>query len=157
MFYYILVRNSDGYIKQTGSASTFDELLTIEGYTSIVIPSSINLSTNSYKWDSSLMQLVEIPPRPSPMHEWEMGQWNDTSSVEQKWEQVREIRNAILSATDWIVTRSAERGISVPSDVAIYREALRNITAQSDPFNINWPAAPAVFDIGPSAPITREI
>jgi len=40
-------------------------------------------------------------------------------------EQVKNSANALLSSTDWYVTRKAETGTAVPSEVATYREAVR--------------------------------
>lgn len=59
-----------------------------------------------------------------------------------QWETVRAERNAKLAASDWIVTRSAEAGVPVPSGWRSYRQALRDVTAQPDPFAIVWPTPP---------------
>lgn len=61
-------------------------------------------------------------------------------SIEQAWALVRAERNAKLAACDWTQLPDA------PVDHAAwatYRQALRDVTNQSDPFNIQWPVAPA--------------
>lgn len=56
-----------------------------------------------------------------------------------QWASVRAQRNAKLAACDWTQLPDA------PVDAAVwatYRQALRDITLQADPFNIVWPTAP---------------
>lgn len=56
-----------------------------------------------------------------------------------KWDYIRADRNSRLSACDWTQLPDA------PVDAAIwaeYRQALRDITDQADPFNITWPKEP---------------
>ena len=57
----------------------------------------------------------------------------------QQWQQVRDQRNELLAACDW--TQLADAPVD---DLAwaSYRQALRDITTQTDPFNIVWPVAP---------------
>lgn len=61
-------------------------------------------------------------------------------SAEQQWADVRRERNARLAACDWTQLPDA------PVDKAVwatYRQALRDIPTQIDPFNISWPEEPA--------------
>lgn len=56
-----------------------------------------------------------------------------------QWERIRSQRNTKLAACDWTQLPDA------PVDAAVwatYRQALRDITLQADPFNIVWPTAP---------------
>ena len=57
-----------------------------------------------------------------------------------QWELVRRDRNAKLDDTDRQVTKCLELGELVPEDLKAYRQALRDITTQDDPFAIVWPA-----------------
>lgn len=57
-----------------------------------------------------------------------------------QWAVIRTERNALLAASDWTQLPDA------PVDAAAwakYRQALRDVTQQPDPFNIVWPAEPA--------------
>lgn len=59
--------------------------------------------------------------------------------VEQAMANIRDDRNARLAACDWTQLPDA------PVDAAAwatYRQALRDITAQPDPYNIVWPDMP---------------
>jgi hypothetical protein len=54
-----------------------------------------------------------------------------------QWQVVRTQRNQMLKDTDWTQV------LDSPVDKtawATYRQALRDITTQADPFNIVWPA-----------------
>ncbi len=56
-----------------------------------------------------------------------------------QWAMVRADRNARLAASDWTQLPDA------PVDAAAwatYRQALRDVTQQPDPFNITWPQEP---------------
>lgn len=61
------------------------------------------------------------------------------AEVDARWAMVRADRNQFLAACDWTQLPDA------PVDAAAwaeYRQALRDITDQSDPFNIVWPQEP---------------
>lgn len=61
------------------------------------------------------------------------------SLAETQWSNIRAERHAKLIASDWTQLPDA------PVDAAAwasYRQELRDITSQPDPFNIVWPAAP---------------
>lgn len=62
---------------------------------------------------------------------------------EREWLKVRRDRDHLLAATDWVVLRAADTGQPVPPEWLAYRQALRDITEQPDPLNIEWPVAPA--------------
>ena len=58
----------------------------------------------------------------------------------QKWEEVRNQRNTILQATDWM----ASSDLTLSNDWKNFRQSLRDIpSTQSDPFNITWPTSPS--------------
>lgn len=57
-----------------------------------------------------------------------------------QWAIVRAQRNAMLAACDW--TQLPDVPVNAAA-WATYRQQLRDITTQSDPFDIEWPVAPA--------------
>lgn len=63
--------------------------------------------------------------------------------IDNEWSIVRDERNTKLAACDWIVTKSLELGEAIPEAWLIYRQGLRDITLQEDPFNVVWPTPPA--------------
>lgn len=61
---------------------------------------------------------------------------------EQQWINIRSQRDSLLKETDWMSIRAADTGTPMSSEWATYRQSLRDITTQSDPFNITWPTKP---------------
>lgn len=85
---------------------------------------------------------VAIPPQPSDHHEFDYTtkQWVDPRTAETEWPLVRAKRNQLLAQSDW--TQLPDVPISTKEAWAIYRQALRDVTLQPDPFNITWPVPP---------------
>lgn len=77
----------------------------------------------------------------APLSDEDIAQFEaDTANnVEIAWSLIRSNRNAYLLKTDWTQLADAPVDASV---WAVYRQALRDITVQSDPFNITWPQEP---------------
>jgi hypothetical protein len=74
--------------------------------------------------------------------------WNQTNAtseeisyrIENQWEEVRVLRNQLLSECDW--TQLADIPTETKELWTSYRAQLRDITSQSNPFSINWPVKP---------------
>ena len=60
----------------------------------------------------------------------------------ERWTQVRSQRDSLLKDTDWLSIRAADTATPMPTEWSTYRQALRDVTEQSDPFNIVWPTKP---------------
>jgi len=55
----------------------------------------------------------------------------------------RQKRDALLSQSDWMVTKAMESSAPLNFEWASYRQALRDVPQQSGfPTNIDWPVAP---------------
>ena len=73
------------------------------------------------------------------VEQWSVTPWTQeqiAAATEAQWESVRAIRNTKLENCDWTQLPDA------PVDAAAwaaYRQELRDITTQTDPFNIVWP------------------
>jgi hypothetical protein len=86
---------------------------------------------------------VEVAPAKNEHNIWRqtwvvepMNEEEVVARTEQEWANVRNQRNFYLIRSDWTQLSDA------PVDAAAwatYRQALRDITTQSDPFNIVWP------------------
>ena len=59
--------------------------------------------------------------------------------TEAKWAAIRSERNRRLAACDWTQLPDAPVDATVWTE---YRQSLRDITLQQDPFNITWPVQP---------------
>ncbi|MCT4701237.1 phage tail assembly chaperone [Enterobacteriaceae bacterium H20N1] len=59
-------------------------------------------------------------------------------------EEVRQRRDMLLAASDWVVLRAQETGEPVDKEWAEYRQNLRDISEQAGyPFKIHWPGQPS--------------
>ena len=52
-------------------------------------------------------------------------------------------RDKRLAKDDWKVVKAKETGTNLSTAFKTYRQALRDITTQSDPSNITWPTKPS--------------
>ena len=87
-------------------------------------------------------QIVSAGVQPSPNHifDYAAKQWVDPRTNETEWEVVRAQRSQLLQQSDW--TQLPDVPLATKEAWAIYRQALRDVTNQPDPFNIVWPVAP---------------
>jgi hypothetical protein len=60
--------------------------------------------------------------------------------IENQWEEVRILRNQLLTECDW--TQLSDISSEIKEAWIGYRQVLRNITTQTNPFSIEWPAKP---------------
>lgn len=142
------IRLSDGTTRTDPSTFTEEDIadagyvkvLTIEGKEHPLIGSSRSLNNvdldeleqnlsvfDRLVWNGSIISIEEKP----------VDQKNRI--IIEQWMDVTEERTRRLAETDWLVLFFYEKGVSVPEAIASYRQALRDITKQSDPFNILWP------------------
>ena len=59
-----------------------------------------------------------------------------------QWTAIRSERDRRLNETDWVSIRAADTATPMSAEWASYRQALRDITTQTDPFSITWPTKP---------------
>ena len=62
-----------------------------------------------------------------------------TDLTNQQWVNVRNERDFKLQETDW----RASSDLTLSDTWKTYRQALRDVPTQSDPFNITWPTKPS--------------
>ena len=71
----------------------------------------------------------------------------DTRTTSEKtaaeWQFVRTQRTKLLKASDWTQNADSPLTDSKKVEWVTYRQALRDISKQSDPFNITWPTEPS--------------
>lgn len=100
--------------------------------------------------DYDLADFVLAPAKPTfapgDALEWTGTDWSVRAPNEAElgiqWARVREQRNALLAASDIVVIRAYEDGVPVPAPYVTYRQALRDVTTQTNPFAIAWPEKP---------------
>lgn len=96
--------------------------------------------TNHY-WCFDQKVWKDRPPSPNPSYvfNWESKNWEDQRTPETQWQLVRRQRDALLAQSDW--TQLPDVPLATKETWAIYRQALRDVTLQPDPFNVVWPVA----------------
>ena len=71
----------------------------------------------------------------------------DTETInkrkEIKWSEIRSTRNTLLSESDWTQFQDSPITGSSLTDWQTYRQSLRDVTTQSDPYDITWPNKPS--------------
>lgn len=89
-----------------------------------------------------------VPHRNWMIWDDNINSWIDPRTAEEKanyeWQQIRLRRNELLIESDWTDTLSAKNrlGDELYNAWQQYRQALRDVTNQADPFTITWPTAP---------------
>jgi hypothetical protein len=60
-----------------------------------------------------------------------------------QWNVVRSIRNEYLKESDWTQLPDSPLTVEKKQEWVTYRQELRDVTLQPDPFNITWPIKPS--------------
>ena len=72
----------------------------------------------------------------------------DSRSHEEKtrieWYSVRKERDKRLIDTDWVSAKMLDQTGTITDEWRAYRQSLRDVTNQADPFNISWPLLPKI-------------
>ena len=56
---------------------------------------------------------------------------------------IRSRRDSLLAECDWVVIMHTEKGTNIQMEWEVYRQALRDITAQAGfPYEVTWPTKP---------------
>ncbi len=74
---------------------------------------------------------------------WEMEDASQSEidlRIEAKWSEIRDIRNELLQECDW--TQLGDIPTETKTNWQTYRQELRDVTNQSNPFSIVWPVKP---------------
>lgn len=125
------IRMPDG-LTRTDSSTFTDEEILLAGYVLAPAEPEINEKTQNCSWDGNQWIITEKTSEEIQI------------IIDNQWHTVRSNRNIMLAQTDWMVIRSIETGTPLANSVSLYRQSLRDITLQEDPFNIQWPK----LDIG---------
>jgi hypothetical protein len=85
-------------------------------------------------------QVVDMPPKPDGEFEFDYKAETWHPNLQAQWSMVKSQRSQLLAASDW--TQLPDVPLATKEAWATYRQALRDITNQPDPFTIQWPAQP---------------
>jgi len=103
------------------------------------------VDSNSYPSSSEYHDVIEVTPTQSgsvyvrtysvvDLTAEEIAQVNQS-----RWDYLREKRDKLLSETDYMALQDTP---TLSEEWSTYRQSLRDITNQPDPFNITWPTKP---------------
>lgn len=127
------IRLSNGLTRTDSSSFTTDELADA-GYVEVSTAPTYDDKTHQLNWNGSGWEVVELTASQIEIN------------TEQEWVRIRTERDHRINSFDWRVERyhSQVRLGSSPTtdkiaDLDSYIQALRDITKQSDPYNITWP------------------
>lgn len=125
------IRLSDGQTR-TDSTTFTEAELNDAGWIIVSDKPIVNEVYQGVSWSGTDWVIVDRP------------QEDVDKSIYQKWAEIRAKRNKLLSESDWTqLMDSPFQALRVYQEqVAAYRQALRDITLQEDPFNITWPTNP---------------
>lgn len=121
------IRLSDGSVRTDSSTFTADEIADA-GYVSVSNPPSIT-EKQLLNWTGTEWSIVD----------------NTANATSKKWKEIRTERNRRITEADARVMRYhafARLGKEQIDEIDVldtYIQELRDITTQSDPFNITWP------------------
>jgi hypothetical protein len=87
-------------------------------------------------------KVVDMPKRPSEHHrfDWSTKVW--ALDAEKAWAAVRATRDRRLAESDWTTLPDVPLTDAQRAAWRAYRQALRDVTQQTDPLNICWPDRP---------------
>lgn len=76
------------------------------------------------------------------MQTWSISDWPQEAidtAIDAQWSSVRTQRNQLIADSDWTQLVDTPLTNIEQASWATYRQALRDLTTQEDPFNITWP------------------
>jgi hypothetical protein len=99
------------------------------------------------EYDGITQKLVKIEPPILKDEKWTT-EWSivakSQDEIDYDYNQLataaRQQRDMLLSQCDWVTAKAFETSTPIPTEWAIYRQKLRDITTQASfPYNITWP------------------
>lgn len=133
-----IYKKSNGQITKIVSCIESDVALQYDAATQYFIEGSY--VDDKYYVENNQPVLIPTSPNEYCIFNYDTKQWIDPRTNETQWIIIKSERNTLLSESDW--TQLSDVSISNKDQWVAYRQALRNITTQTDPFNIVWPSKP---------------
>ena len=116
------IRLPNGFTKTDSSTFTEDEL-TSAGYSGPYTYPSFDPLTEKIEWVGNGFTV----------------RLYNEQEIESQWSVIREQRDELLKESDYTQVSDYNFGITNTTEWQTYRQELRDITSQSNPFNITWP------------------
>jgi Phage tail assembly chaperone protein len=100
-----------------------------------------NFSDVDFYIEGGVPKAIGLSPSKFHVFDYTIKQWVDPRTPETEWPLIRTERDRRLAASDW--TQLPDVSLATKEAWTVYRQALRDVTLQPDPFNIVWPTPPA--------------
>jgi hypothetical protein len=65
-----------------------------------------------------------------------------SAKLEEKWVEIRIMRDTLLAQSDWTQFQDSPISGTTLVEWQTYRQSLRDVTSQQNPYNLSWPAKP---------------
>lgn len=78
-----------------------------------------------------------------PLIESDASESEISQRIDEKWSEIRSNRDNLLKSSDWTQLPDVALSAEAQRDWAVYRQKLRDITEQTDPFEIWFPEEPS--------------
>lgn len=118
------------------------QLLPVGGMNLLELQSPLP-NTTSYAVKDGGVVFIGDPPTRWHRFDYIKWAWFDPRTADDVWLTVRSERTRKLAQSDWTQMPDSPLNPEIKHQWAVYRQALRDITNQPDPFNIVWPTPPA--------------
>ncbi len=123
-----------------GTSAQCEDQPTPEGLLRLLCDRPI-IAFSSYVQDGVVIDKGDAP---GPMMRFDYGQKSWVQDEALAWWMVRQVRDEKLRSSDWTDTMSAIDRLGVERFNAWqqYRQALRDVPLQGDPYEVDWPVQP---------------
>lgn len=135
---YTIYKNSTGEIEKVVSCDKSQLSIQFDPQTHSYLEGSFDDLLNYV----NAGQVVTKPKKPTVHHVFDYAakQWIDPRTPETEWHLIRAKRDRLLLESDW--TQLPDVPLATKELWVEYRQQLRDVTLQQDPFNIVWPTHP---------------
>jgi hypothetical protein len=134
-----IVTPSGAVIHSLNEAATIAKLMESKATPATYDADGVELTPRTYPDPATVYEEVDIDEVNLRTHRWLSARYDS-----EEWAALRAERDRLLADCDWVVVKSQEAGESVPAAWTTYRQALRDLPANTaDPANPVWPAKPA--------------
>lgn len=144
--FYAMIRpdGSVAFVASMGVSETERNNALSQGLEAVAVPENVPPEEIVKNWYYINNSWIERPPQPAPYYAFNIDKfiWEDTRTPQSEWEVIKNRRSILLTESDWTMLPDAPLSDAKRAEWVVYRQALRDITNQTDPFNISWPTPP---------------
>ena len=137
MITYITFDSKTGSITSVGTTQNIENISQIGDF---IVDVPLVITPDTHYVDTVTRELIKKPEKPVGFFKWDTDKKAWVPDLITATQTVLMQRRMLLENSDW--TQLPDVPLSTKEAWGAYRQALRDITLQADPFNIIWPIAP---------------